>query len=322
MPYIAHQLDGARRLNTPLLKIFGDMPDEQIIQASIPGHTDFLVAAENNRLKEMLFLSMERWVNDQLEIVGRDEIEAEDITQVSHLRKAALTEFLPEYTNDPRIWLGIVKEIDTYQLQADTMGANTYINILRSRISEHSHFIERITNTSPGFVYVYDIVNQKEIYTNEKATTLFGYSSDELKLYGQNVLSALIHPDDANNAKTHLTVFADVKDGEVMNSEYRIRNRDGAYKWVRAYESIFKRDHRGAISQIIGIALDITEEKLRSEALKHNEEQLLEAQQIADLGNFEWDLTNKTIEVSPHLLKVLDLDRKGDFEYFIKKVHP
>lgn len=196
LEYIRYQLKGARELNTPLLKIFGDMSDEQIIELSIPGHIEFLTAAEENKLGEMLSESMKKWVENRLEIVGRDEIEAEDITQVGYLRKAALTHFLPLYTNDIDKALSIVKEIDIYLLESDTVGVNTYIDILQNRIAQHT------------------------------------------------------------------------------------------------------------------------------KALKESEEQLLEAQKIADLGSFDWDLISKRINVSPQLMTVLDIDHTGDFEYFIKKVHP
>ena len=70
--YIRCQLKYARELDTPLLKIFGDMPDEQIVEASAPGHSEFLTAAEENTLRQLLEQSMEKWVNDKLEIVARD----------------------------------------------------------------------------------------------------------------------------------------------------------------------------------------------------------------------------------------------------------
>lgn len=196
LDFIRFQLKGARELNTPLLKIFGDLPDEQIIEASIPSHTEFLIAAENNKLRQLLKESIKKWVSNKLELVNRDEIEAEDITQVSYLRKAAFNHFLPLYTSDITAVLGISRELDMYQLESDTLTLNTHIDILEKRI---------LKNT---------------------------------------------------------------------------------------------------------------------EALRHNEEELLEAQEIADLGSFNRDLVNQTIEVSPQLLKILDIDEVYDFEHFINKVHP
>jgi PAS domain S-box-containing protein len=154
------------------------------------------MAAEQNELKPLLEQSIERWVNDQLEIVGRDQIEARDITQVSYVRKKALLNFLPLYTTDPLQILRIIQEIDTYQLVGDTTTTDTFIDLLKERINHHSKMVE------------------------------------------------------------------------------------------------------------------------------HREEQLLEAQEIADLGSFEWDLVAKTINATPQLLRILDLDRTGDMEHFMKKVHP
>ena len=186
----------ARELDTPLLKVIGDLPDEQIVEYSIPSHTEFLMAAEQNKLRSLLEQSIERWVNDQLEIVGRDQIEARDITQVSYIRKKALLKFLPLYTADPLQLVGVIKEIDIYQLVGDTATTDTFIDLLNQRINHHAIMVE------------------------------------------------------------------------------------------------------------------------------HREEQLLEAQEIADLGSFDWDLVGKSISATPQLLKILDLDKTGDIEHFMKKVHP
>jgi len=51
------------------------------------------------------------------------------------------------------------------------------------------------------------------------------------------------------------------------------------------------------------------------------ETQLLEAQELALLGSFEWDLVNKKTTATPQLLKILDLDKTGDMQSFIEKVH-
>lgn len=320
--YIQHQLSGARELNTPLLRIFGDMQDEQIIELSLPGHIEFLRAAEENRLEPLLHESMRKWVSDKLEIVGRDEIEPEDITQVSFLRKRALHQFLPFYTTDLAVILKIVDEIDEYQLLSDTVSMSTYIDILNSRISEHTHFIERIANTTPGIIYVFDLVHRKEIYSNNKLGDLFGYSQDELKAMGDNTLAHLTHPDDLPLVMEHLQVYNETTGQDLYSIEYRIRNKSGEYRWVRAHESVFRWDENGRAIQVIGISQDITEEKLGSDELSSSQEQLLEAQRIADMGSFEWDLMTRKINVSPQLMKVLDLDHTGDFEHFITKVHP
>ena len=60
--YIRYQLKGAKELNTPLLKIFEGHSDEQIIEASIPGHTEFLIAAEKNELSALLNASIKKWI--------------------------------------------------------------------------------------------------------------------------------------------------------------------------------------------------------------------------------------------------------------------
>jgi len=317
--YIKEQLNTARALDTPLLRAFNSLSDEQIIEYSIPSHTEFLTTAEENRLRALMNASIEKWVNDKLDIVGRDEIEAEDITQVSYVRKKALLNFLPHYTSDPLQIISIVREIDTYHLESDTRTSKTYIDLLRDRVNEHAHFIESITNTTPGLSYLFSLQESRLLYVNKNLELYLGYSRQELL---SKSLSELIHQDDLLDLQQGMKELANAEDKQVIVFEYRLRNSVGQYRWMKNYASVFKRGGTGEVIEVVGMILDINNEKRSAQLLEHREAQLLEAQEIADLGSFEWDLINKRIEATPQLLKILDLDQTGDMEYFMKKVHP
>src|SRR5205823_14806899 len=65
---------------------------------------------------------------------------------------------------------------------------------------------------------------------------------------------------------------------EGFSTEYRIRRRDGLYRWMFDVASTrFGAD--GSFGGFIGSALDITDQKLASEALEKVSGRLLEAQE-------------------------------------------
>ncbi len=83
-----------------------------------------------------------------------------------------------------------------------------------------------------------------------------------------------IHPEDLERAHQ---LFARQTQGEIVNSEYRIRTPEGIEKWIR--DRAFPiRDLGGRLIRVVGIAEEITERK-------RYEEELIFAREAADIAN-------------------------------------
>lgn len=82
---------------------------------------------------------------------------------------------------------------------------------------------------------------------------------------------------------------------------------------------------QGMPGVICGISTDITGRKLMEEELRKNEERLKEAQHIARIGNWEWDVVNDNIFWSDEVYRIFGLTTKGfgaTYEVFLNAVHP
>lgn len=320
--YIKVQLRYSHELKLPLLRFFEAMSEEEIIAVSIPSQTEFLDAIIHNEVKEYIEESQRKWIANQLEIIDKYDVAPEDITLVSYVRKKALIAFLPEYTAILADALAIISEIDTLNAESDTYATATYMKILREKLNERSHFIERITETSPGIIYVFDLLDEKEVYANKMMTQLLGYEPDEWKRLDTKFVAELIHPEDVATIEANQKAFATAADGEVRSIRYRIKNKSGEYRWMRTYESIFKRAEDGTPIQVIGIALDIETEKRTADQLHKREQQLLEAQALANIGSFVWNPVSGESETTPQLLKILGIENSMALDSFLTKVHP
>jgi PAS domain S-box-containing protein len=319
--YIKESLRLSREFNLPVLKHLAHIPEEQLIELSIPAQIDFFTCAENNELRERIERTTRSWIDDKMGILGRDDIAAEDITVGSYLRKQTLLKFLPLYTTDITEVIEIIKEIDMYEAETSTASANTYIRILREKINEHAHFIEKVTETTPGIVYVFDLQEKREIYTNHKLTDLLGYTPEEVAAMGSNVLQLIAHPDDLEGILKAQADLLNITGDEIKVYDNRMKHKDGHYVWVRSYRSIFKKDGEGQPVQIIGVTFDINEEKKRQELVNQSHEQLLEAQELAEMGSYVWNIDTNELQVTPQFSAIYETD---DFhkDQLMEHVHP
>ncbi|MBS1687893.1 MAG: PAS domain-containing protein [Bacteroidetes bacterium] len=322
IPYIREQLTLARQVNMPLLNFFQSMSEEEIISMSIPSHTEFLTAVEENRIDEQIEKSLKLWVDDQMGIVGRYDIKAEDLTLGSYIRKRALSKFITTYTYNPEEIIELFNEIDTYSTKSNTAAANTYIRLLKDKINDQLYMIEKISNTTPGLNYVFSLENSRFIFINKNYEQFLGHTFDELQELGAGILAGIIHPDDLAHTSSILATFNTVNDGNVISWDLRIKNLKGEYIWMRNYTAVFRRNSQGEPVEIIGIMLDINAQKNTAEQLIYQEEQLLEAQEQANMASYEWDIETNELTVTPHFLKIFELEEGFKRDEIVKFINP
>lgn len=111
-----------------------------------------------------------------------------------------------------------------------------------------------------------------EIYFSPAYKRNLGYSPDQ---WSNNAIEweSRIHPDDLENT---LRISRSIANPEVnsFEMEYRLRHRDGSYRWVIDRGCVFKRDANGTPLRVIGAHLDITQRKTAEEKLSRNENAL------------------------------------------------
>ncbi|GIP39364.1 hybrid sensor histidine kinase/response regulator [Paenibacillus sp. J31TS4] len=103
-----------------------------------------------------------------------------------------------------------------------------------------------------------------------------------------------LHPDDLK-----LIRLSDIADEDALS--LRFLHKNGMYVWFETRLKLI-RDEHGRLQKILGISRDITERR------KHDES-LAEAQRIALLGSWEWDLRSETFLCSDQVYEILGLDR-------------
>ena len=137
---------------------------------------------------------------------------------------------------------------------------------------ESKRFAESVTEQSTSIIYVFDLDTMTSAYANKDVAEFLGYGLEQIQAMGANFLPSIIYPDDLPYTMQHLEDFQNVKDGEVIEFEQRVKHASGEWRWLWNRETVFKRRADGSPCQIMGTAQDITVRKIAENALKESEQ--------------------------------------------------
>jgi PAS domain S-box-containing protein len=106
-----------RALDVPLLRLFAHLTDDQLLQMTIAGMATFLTDLAEDRAVETAAKSLEAWEKDEMPGVPQDAIQPGDLVMVYVAQRQALMKFLPLYTSDVAMAMGIVNQLEAYYMQ-------------------------------------------------------------------------------------------------------------------------------------------------------------------------------------------------------------
>jgi PAS domain S-box-containing protein len=186
--------------------------------------------------------------------------------------------------------LGVMSVMDCQPLK-DIALAETTLDVFASRASaemerlrserelERSRlFTERIAKTIPNVLFVYDLVERRNVYVNDRSWEMLGYTADEVVAMGDSFLPCIMHPEDLAKLPKLAEFYAKARDGEVFENLFRMRHKNGQWRWVHRCATIFTKTADGRPLQMLGTATDITDLKTAEEELSKLSAHLLSAQ--------------------------------------------
>ena len=124
---------------------------------------------------------------------------------------------------------------------------------------------------------------------NERFCTMLGYEPGSVGADVRRFFDSL-HPDDAEKVNRAVEAhFAG--ESQLYRCDFRLRTADGSYKWIHDAGKLIERDHQGRPLRMVGIHIDLTEEKRVEAALKASEEEFRSMFELAGVGKAQADPT-------------------------------
>ena len=163
---------------------------------------------------------------------------------------------------------------------------------------------ESIEKTMPGELYVHDVVNNCTLYSTGKSIS--GYAPEDILRMGSDFPQSIIHPDDLHT----FTKWKDEPFDTVKESQFRIKNKNGEWRWIHNRNTVFKKDDNGNVTQTIGIALDITERKTAQEQIQERDKSYRELFDTVNEAIYIQNPDGTFVDVNETACKMYGYDKK------------
>ncbi len=146
-----------------------------------------------------------------------------------------------------------------------------------AELERMTRFREAVLDTHPDVVYVFELDPPRITYVNGQVERALGCSRQSVLERG----AIAVNPDDVAARNEATRRIRDAADGEVIVSEARLKCACGDWCWFRFHETVFARAADGTVTQVLGTAEDVTEERVMRERLQ----QLALVDELTGLSN-------------------------------------
>ena len=222
-------------------------------------------------------------------------------------------------------------EVSVQYTEVDGGRLVIFIQDITERMATQQHLIESeyrwkfaVEGTGDG---VWDVnVQTNEANYSKRWSEMLGYEQNEI-LPSRDEWRALIHPDDKARVLAAGSAYMDGAT-DVYIVEYRIKCKNGTYKWMLSRGMVVSRTDDGKVLRMIGTQIDITERKTQEEklllaqsALAESRDRYLDLYEFAPVGYLSVSQHGIITEVNWKVTSMFGLHRKKinqhRFEAFI-----
>lgn len=160
-----------------------------------------------------------------------------------------------------------------------------------------------------------------EIEWSDEMFRIYGMEPSSTGKIKAHLLKPFNHPDD--NATVDEAIAESIKTKKPHDFYYRIFSQDGATKILHARGNVVVEKDK--VVGLMGTAQDVTEKQTLIRKLRQSENTYKQAEVLANMGNWSWDINNKKLQWTDQLYRIYGLEPQSEeitIERFINFIHP
>lgn len=147
--------------------------------------------------------------------------------------------------------------------------------ICKDEIKENKLFLNAVANSTSSMIYIYDVVDKKNIWSNKKHQLFFKNTIEiNTNEINDKTINEIVHPDDIVKLYELLLKASVITNKEHLECELRLK-KQGSWHWMNNEITPFKYNSRGELIQVIGTITDINDKKTASLNLDENHKRFL-----------------------------------------------
>jgi PAS domain S-box-containing protein len=163
-----------------------------------------------------------------------------------------------------------------------------------------------------------------EFFWSESLYTILEVSSIPENTGKFDYYLSLVHP---NHRVRAYKYFTEIHLSNIKQFEHKLITPGGSLKYIKILRGNMLNDGEGKPKRIFGVLQDITETKQSEKIIKVSQAELLEAQIIAKIGNWTWDVILNKLNWSDEINNIFEIDKKTVAEnnlirLLVKYAHP
>jgi PAS domain S-box-containing protein len=143
---------------------------------------------------------------------------------------------------------------------------------IEQSLDQHRRLLQSIVATIPTYLYVLDLRRRQLTFANEGLLHMLGRSLEQIwQMPRAEIFTNMYHPDDVAVIRRGVQMLRNAA-GEKLDITYRLKDRNGEWRWLSDRCTVFERDADGSVTRLLGSAIDITEQKRVSAQLRSSDE--------------------------------------------------
>jgi PAS domain S-box-containing protein len=201
--------------------------------------------------------------------------------------------------------------------------ASEALRAVRAQAQAEADLLRNLGARVPGVIYQYQFYpdgRSRFPYASEGIRHIYDVAPEDV-IEDANIVFDRLHPDDVERVSA--SIKHSFQTGEVWHDIYRVILPERGERWLEG-RAMPQPMADGSVLWH-GYISDITERKQMEEALQDSERRLLEAQSLAQLGNWEWNVRTQCLYWSDEIYRIFGAtprEFEPSVEAFEAHIHP